>query len=164
MLADRHLLAAEGYFELEMFDDALEELEIAEHVPANRVTVRKRRLEVFIATERWGDAHVLAKDLHETDPDDPHHRIQHAFVLRELDRVEEARSILLDGSPGFRRSALFHYNLGCYEAILGNPEAALLCFKQAFEASPDLRKHADTDRDLDSIRDQLPPHDGTEDS
>ncbi len=157
MPADRHLLAAEGYFELDMFDDALEELDIAEHVPGNRKIVRRRRLEVFIAMQRWDDAHVLARELHENDPDDPNHRIQHAFVLRELDRIEEARGVLLSGSPAFRRSALFYYNLGCYEALLGNSESALHQVKQAFALSPALRAHADTDRDLDAIRDELPP-------
>jgi predicted Zn-dependent protease len=157
MPTDRHLLAAEGYFELEMFDDALEELAIAEHVPGNLKAVRRQRLEVFIAMKRWEDAHGLARELHAEDPDHPGHRVQHAFILRELDRVEEARSVLLDGSSAFKRTALFHYNLGCYEALLGNPESALHSLHKAFALSSELRGHADTDRDLDSIRDQLPP-------
>ena len=159
MPVDRHLLAAEGYFELDMFDDALEELAIAEHVPGNRKTVKRRRVEVFIAMKRWEEAHELARELHEADPDNANHRIQHAFVLRELERIEEAREVLLAGDPAFRRSALFYYNLGCYEALLGNPESALLNLGLAFRVSAELRKHADTDRDLDSIRDQLPPAD-----
>ena len=157
MPADRHLLAAEGYFELDMFDDALEELDIAEHVPGNRKIVKRRRLEVFIAMKSWESAHELARELHEADPDKPTHRIQHAFVLRELERIEEARDVLLAGDPAFRRSALFYYNLGCYEALLGNPKSALTNLDFAFQASPELRQHADTDRDLDAIRDQLPP-------
>ena len=157
MPADRHLLAAEGYFELDMFDDALEELAIAEHVPGNRKIVKQRRLEVFIAMKSWKNAHELARKLHEADPDNPTHRIQHAFVLRELDRIEEAREVLLSGDPAFRRSALFYYNLGCYEALLGNPKSALFNLDLAFQESPELRQHAETDRDLDAIRDHLPP-------
>ena len=65
--------------------------------------------------------------------------------------------MLLDGSPSFKRTALYHYNLGCYEALLGHPESALHAVKHAFTLSPVLRDHAATDRDLDSIRDQLPP-------
>lgn len=157
MPTDTHLLAAEGYFELDMFDDALEELAIAELVPGNRKIVSKRRLEVLIAMERWTEAHPLAKSLLANDPDNPHHRIQHAFVLRELDQVEEAREVLLAGSPEFKRSSLFHYNLGCYEVLLGNLASAMESLQRAFDSSPDLRRHADTDRDLDAIRDLLPP-------
>ncbi len=69
MPTDRHLLAAEGYFELEMFDDALEELEIAVQIPGNRQVVQKHRVEIFIALKRWEDAIKEWEEVLEMEPD-----------------------------------------------------------------------------------------------
>jgi len=46
------------------------------------------------------------------------------------------------------------YNLGCFYSRVGRADEALYRFKQAFELDPSLKKLAQTDPDLDPIRNQ----------
>ncbi len=46
------------------------------------------------------------------------------------------------------------YNLGCFYSRIGRADEALFRFKQAFELDPSLKKLAQTDPDLDPIRNQ----------
>lgn len=45
------------------------------------------------------------------------------------------------------------YNLGCFYVRIGREDEAVLRFKHAFELDPSLKTHAQTDPDLDRIRD-----------
>jgi tetratricopeptide (TPR) repeat protein len=68
-------------------------------------------------------------------------------------RLDEAKRILneaLEANPG-NGSVL--YNLACVEARAGESEAALGHLEESVAAQPDLAKLAQTDSDLDSIRD-----------
>lgn len=153
--ADLNLLAAEGYFELEMYEDALEELQTADFLPENRMEVTAMKLSIFIAQKRWKEALPYGEALCDLDPEEPQYFIQYAYVLRELNRVDDARRVLLDGPEELEQSALFYYNLACYEALLGEGQVALSTLQRAFHLDPDLKKTALEDADLESIRDQL---------
>ncbi len=48
-----------------------------------------------------------------------------------------------------------HYNLACYAALDGQADKALEHLRIAFEKRPESRKWAETDSDLDSIRDRF---------
>jgi tetratricopeptide (TPR) repeat protein len=61
------------------------------------------------------------------------------LLTEALDRFEDERGILL-------------YNLGCAEARLGEPDAALDHLAEALEDRPDLVENARADEDLASIR------------
>ena len=153
---NRHLLAAQGYFELQMFEDALEELEAATRHAPDDLPVTLLRLEIEMARRQWQDALSLAENLCRLDPHEPHFTIHRAYILRELERVEEARSVLLSGPSRLRELGTYHYNLGCYEALLGNREKALELVRLGMDLDPTLRAFAQTDPDLESIRLELP--------
>jgi tetratricopeptide (TPR) repeat protein len=54
--------------------------------------------------------------------------------------------------PESKAVASATYNLGCFYARIGRADEAMYRFKQAFELDPSLKKIAETDRDLDPIR------------
>ena len=154
---DPHLLAAQGYLELEMYDDALEELALARKEPANQLEATLLTLEIQMRRKAWPEALENARLLCTLDPHEPQFTIHHAYVLRELNRVEEAMKVLLAGPESLNELGTFHYNLGCYHALLGNRIDALDFLDMGFELDPSLREFAETDPDLESIRDELPP-------
>lgn len=154
---DQHLRAAEGYFELEMYEESLEELEIADETPENAMEVTIRRLEVFLAQKRWLEALPYGEALCDLDPEEANYFIQYAYALRELDRIEEAREVLVNGPEKLEELGIYHYNLGCYDALLGDVAAALSHLASSFTLDPSLRMAAKTDPDLDAIRNELPP-------
>lgn len=61
----------------------------------------------------------------------------------DLDRAE---------FPEPKSVAVATYNLGCFYSRIGRADEALYRFKQAFELDPSLKKLAQTDPDLDRIR------------
>lgn len=157
MTPDLNLLAAEGYFELEMYEDALDELETADANPKNSLAVSAMKLSILIAQKRWEDALPYGEALCDLDPEEPQYFIQYAYVLREVGKIEDARCVLLDGPDELEQSGLFYYNLACYEALLGEGSTALATIQRAFHLDRDLITTALADPDLESIRDRLPP-------
>ena len=156
MPVDKNLLAAEGYFELEMYEDALEELALANKHPENGMEVLKRTLDIHIARKQWNDAVDLADALCSSDPGEPMFFIHLAYAHRELGQIEGARCAILDGPESIERIGIFHYNLACYEALLGEHDTAVETLEMAFELDPDLWETAQSDPDLTSIRDRIP--------
>jgi mannose-6-phosphate isomerase-like protein (cupin superfamily) len=72
-----------------------------------------------------------------------------AYVEEHMDRYPEM--------------AATHYNLACFRALAGDREGALEAVNRAYELEPDnVRKWAENDSDLDSIRDD-PGFPGVED-
>ena len=70
----------------------------------------------------------------------------------EAKRYDEAKALLLEGLELHPGNASLLYNLACVEALSGEHDAALEHLAQAM-TDPRVRKWAETDSDLDSIRD-----------
>lgn len=155
MPTNLNLLAAEGYFELEMYEEALDELGTADLIPENRMGVLAMKMDILLAQKRWQEALPVGEALCDLDPDEPQYFISYAYALRELDRIEEARGALLQGPDTLEDSGPFYYNLACYEALLGDPQTALATLQHAFAIDPDLQKTAQEDPDLEAIRDKI---------
>lgn len=65
---------------------------------------------------------------------------------------DTARTILEEGLAE-KDAPVLHYQLACVEALTGNHERAIAELTVAADGSENLRKHAQTDTDLTSIRD-----------
>jgi len=149
---DKALLAAEGYSQLGMTDEALEELDqLPVHDDLDLVIARVR-LPILMRANRWEPAIETAQLLCERDPKEPDHWIHRAFCLHELDRTREARESLKDGPATLLEKAIYHYNLGCYDAVLGDIEEAQAHLRKAFELDSKFREYARTDPDLVSLK------------
>lgn len=149
--SDKVLLAAQGYFELGMMDDALAELGHLPRVLQSRLDVLQMRLCANMRIHRWDDALQASEDLCQLQPDEAMGYIHAAFCLHELGRTSEARDLLLTGPTALRREATYHYNLGCYDAALGDIESAQTHLQASFKLDRKFREYAKTDPDLKSV-------------
>ena len=149
---ERTLLAAQGYCELGMYDDALAELD---SLPAEILTtaaVVELRTVVLMQARRWKLALTASRSLCRVAPDRTCGFIHAAFCLHELGRTTEARDTLLSGPDLLHSEPTFHYNLACYECALGNLDLARMHLEKSFELDKKFRDFAKSDPDLAALR------------
>jgi Flp pilus assembly protein TadD len=149
---ERIRLAAEGYCELGMFDDALAELDTLPEEVAEHATVLGLRTVVLMQARRWKSALTASRALCRTAPDKTEGFIHAAFCLHELGRTTEARDTLLSGPDLLHAEPTFHYNLACYECALGNLELARMHLEKSIELDKKFRDFAKSDPDLAPLR------------
>jgi tetratricopeptide (TPR) repeat protein len=140
-----------GYLELKMYLDANDELE---NLPAKvkvHPAILHARLELLVEMERWEDGTALGKSLCGLWPDEHEFWFKTAYCLHELKRTAEARETLLAAPSPIRNTALYCYNLACYEAQLGNLGNAKLLLRQSFDTEPAYRDGALDDPDLEPL-------------
>jgi lipopolysaccharide biosynthesis regulator YciM len=148
----RHLEHAAGYLELGMVKDAREEIE---QIPPERretPTVMQVRLAILMEDREWSRAVEIARKLTVLDPQECQWLISLAYATRRADSIESARKILLEAANRFPKEALIPYNLGCYEAQLGNLEVAVSLVRKAIDMDRTYREKAREDPDLEPIR------------
>lgn len=153
-MSERAILAAQGYLELGMAEEALAELSTLtfESVDPDIVELR---LHILMQAKRWTEALSAAEELLRLMPEALPAYIHGAFALHELGRTGEARDLLLKGPEELRKDPTFHYNIGCYEAVLGNREAALQSLERSFSLDETYRDFARRDPDLMLVREDL---------
>ena len=155
MPLERSLLAAQGYIELEMPEEALAELDDLPAGDQDREDVLQLRLFILLRGRIWEPALEVCAQLREAFPECSTGFIHGAFCLHELGRTAEAKAVLLSGPPSLAREATYFYNLGCYDAVLGNPEEATKHLRTSFQMDDKFREIAKYDPDLKSVSDLL---------
>lgn len=155
MSLERSLLAAQGYIELEMLDEALREIDELDVSDREREEVLHLRLFVLMRLRRWDDALDVCAVLRRVNPDLTTGYIHGAFCLHELGRTDEAKKMLLSGPAALLREATYYYNLGCYDAVLGNVEDAQYALQISFKMDDKFREIAKHDPDLKAVTDFL---------
>lgn len=148
-------MAAQGYIELEMPGEALREIDAIPAAEQTREEVLQMRLFVFMRSKRWNEALEVCARLRAASPDCTTGYIHGAFCLHEMGRTLEAKQLLLEGPSSLLSEATYHYNLGCYDAVLGNLEEAQLHLRTSFEIDRKFREIAKYDPDLKSVHDLL---------
>jgi predicted Zn-dependent protease len=154
-MSERALLAAQGYLELGMVEEALAELTSVSDELRDDPDIIELRLHILMQGRRWAEALTTAEELLRKKPNAVPGYIHGAFALHELGRTAEARDLLLKGPGDLRKDPTFHYNIGCYEAVLGNRESALESLNQSFALDETYRDFAKRDPDLESIKVEL---------
>ena len=147
-MSERSLLAAQGYLELGMVEEALAELSSVEPSFLHDPELLEVRLHVLMQAHRWEEVITAAEALLRVQQDALPAYIHGAFALHELGRTAEARDLLLKGPSLLRKDPTFHYNIGCYEAVLGNKAAALQSLRESFAMDKTFRDFAKQDPDL----------------
>jgi predicted Zn-dependent protease len=148
----RTLLSAQGYSELSMFDEALQELGTLPSDAQQDPLVIEMRLTVLMQAKRWKAALATGKELTRIAPDKTMGYIHSAFCLHELGKTEEARQILLNGPALLHDEPVFHYNLACYECMLGNLDCARSHLERSVQLDKKFRDYAKSDPDLQALR------------
>lgn len=148
----RQLQTAQGFYNLEMTDDAWSELQhvapehrqIPEYLQLCLAVLMKKRL--------WAEAVPMAEKLCAKMSDMPDPFLHLAFCLHEQGQTEKAKNCLLQGPPSLTQVSTYYYNLACYEARLGNLENARNTLDIACKMDPQYRDCAQEDPDLEALR------------
>lgn len=139
-----------------MVEEALAELSSVEPKLFGDPDLLELRLHILMQDCRWNEALAAAEELLRVRQDALPAYIHGAFALHELGRTAEARDLLLRGPSVLREDPTFHYNIGCYEAVLGNHDVALKSLQQSFAMDETFRDFAQRDPDLARIAGELP--------
>jgi tetratricopeptide (TPR) repeat protein len=152
----RRVRYATGYLQLGMFNDAAAELDaiiLADRQAAEVVGVR---IELGMERKEWELVIDLGSGLAERVPQSERAWICWAYALRELQRIEEARTVLLRAEPLHgQASAVLHYNLACYYCLLGELDPARQALATACAMHPDFERAAREDTDLKGLWEEL---------
>lgn len=76
-----------------------------------------------------------------------------AAPLARAGRYDEAIALMLEDADEYPDHPGFLYNLACYEALAGRADDAIEHITRALELNPRFREFAQSDSDLDPIRD-----------
>lgn len=148
---DKALQFSQGYLELGMFHEALAELDKL-RPPANlEAHVMLQRLFTHVESKHWKDGVEIGRKICTEHGHLGEAFISTAYCLHELKKTSEARELLLSGPSVLERNPLFHYNLACYEAQLGNHQAAREKLQTAINMDKKFKKIAQEDPDLEEI-------------
>jgi len=152
---ERRIIAAQGYVELNLFNEARAELACLPTDSQERSDVIEITMLCFMGGANWDEALALAKKLCVLEPTQPGGFIHAAYCLHELGHTAEAMELLSRGPGTLRTKPVYYYNMGCYHARLGQVDKSLTYLERAFEMDGELRQHAKKDRDLECLRDRL---------
>lgn len=152
---ERRIVAAQGYLELGLLEEAREQIASLPPLAASRPDVIELDVLCCMAERRWEEALSGSMRLCALEKNEPGGYIHAAYCLHELGRTGEAREMLRSGPGSLRKKPVFYYNLGCYSARLGLVDEALRMLEIAFEQDPELRRAARKDPDLQALKEQL---------
>lgn len=155
ILFRKALTYANGYRELGMFDDAIQELENLGAAYAQRVEYQQMQLAVLMEAKRWDQALPIAHTLAANHESDPGNFVNLAYVTRRANGIEGARIILENASKRFPREAIIHYNLGCYACCSNDLDTAKAHLLTSFSLDENYLEMSEKDEDLRPLKDWL---------
>jgi Flp pilus assembly protein TadD len=146
------ILAACGYAELGMTRQSLAELNAIERPMQHRPEVLQLRLHHLMRKHDWTRALMVSRKLCRVAPDSGTGFLHAGFCLHELGKTAQAKRLLLRGPATLRKEPIYHYNMGCYEALLGNLHCAQQHLQISFKMDASFRELASRDPDLQSVQ------------
>jgi tetratricopeptide (TPR) repeat protein len=124
--ATRHLLAAEGFLELGLLEDAVAELN---HIPPTQrlhIDVLQFRWQLEATRTDWDAALTVARDLLRFAPDNGANWLHYAYALRRArdGGLDKAFAALEPAAQTFLAEPVIPFNLACYACQMGNLDQA----------------------------------------
>ena len=152
----RRLEYASGYLAMGMLAEASDELEAIEGEDHLSPEVMSLRGDLYTETKQWDLLLAVSRLSAEQRPKQPEGWIRWAYALRALERVEEARAVLLEAEPMHgEKCALLNYNLACYFCLLGDQAKAKERLSRACRMDSQWKLAALDDTDLKAMWDQI---------
>ena len=151
-LTRRQLGYAQGYLLLGLKNEAAEALAEIESPERDATPVLVMALAVHTERNDWANAAQAGVIVCEREPQEAGHWIQWAYATRRESGILPARTILMHGLALHPREPMFHFNLACYEAQLGNLADARVFLDTACGLDPRFTTLAQTDDDLAPLR------------
>lgn len=149
----RRVQYAGGFLQLGMRVEAAEELSLVAADDRARPEVLAVWCDLYSDNKDWQAMIESGRALARAKPGDSHGWISWAFALRELQRVAEARDVLLEAEPRHAACGVLHYNLACYACLLGDREEAERRFRTALAIDRSWKNAGLSDPDLAGLRD-----------
>ena len=149
---DWQLRAACGYAELGMTRQSMAELNAIDPDHQNRPEVLQLRLHHLMRAQKWAQALRVSQKLCRAAPDCSAGFLHAGFCLHELGKTAEAKQLLLKGPAALLKEPIYYYNMGCYEALLGNVKDARINLETSFRMDATFRELAKKDPDLESVK------------
>lgn len=146
------LRSALGWLELGLPEEALQELEMLGAKDRMRRQALELKLAAQMKAEHWNAGADTGRLLCLREPKEPHFFIQAAYCLHETGDTAAARNWLMTGPSSLIEDPLFHYNIACYHAVLGESGKARSHLERAFSMDESLRGRARHDDDLATLR------------
>lgn len=148
----RHLEFAAGYLALGMLAEASDELEAIEGEDRLLPEVLFVRSDLYMKAEQWDLLLAVARELARKTPKHQEGWVGWAYALRALNRVEEARAVLLEAEPIHGETCdVLHYNLACYACLLNDQAEAKRRLSMACKMGRRWKKIALDDEDLKAM-------------
>lgn len=135
-----------------MTRESMAELKAIEDVFQDRPEVLQLRLHNLMRRRKWATALRVSNKLCRVAPDCSTGFLHAGFCLHEMGKTAEAKKILLRGPTALLNEPIYYYNMGCYDALLGNVCDARIHLQISFEMDASFRELAKKDPDLDSVR------------
>jgi Flp pilus assembly protein TadD len=147
--------AACGYAELGMTRQSVQELNAIDRAHQSRPEVLQLRLHHLMRSQRWVQALRVSQKLCRAAPDCGAGYLHAGFCLHELGKTAEAKQLLLKGPSALLKEPIYYYNMGCYEALLGNVKDARINLETSFRMDATFRELAKKDPDLKTVQDLI---------
>jgi predicted Zn-dependent protease len=147
--------AACGYAELGMSRESIAELNALHEDHQGRPEVLQLRLHHLMRDKKWARALVISRKLCRIAPQCCTGFLHAGFCLHELGKTAQAKELLLKGPPALLKEPIYYYNMGCYDALLGNSKSAQVHLLTSFKMDPSFREIAKRDPDLQSIHELI---------
>ncbi len=138
-----------------MFRESLAELDAIPPRLQNRPQVLQLRLHYFMRKKRWVQALRISQKLCRVAPDCGVGFLHAGFCLHQLGKTAEARKLLITGPVALLKEPVYYYNMGCYEALLGNFHSAHENLQISFKMNASFRAIAKQDPDLEAVKDLI---------
>jgi predicted Zn-dependent protease len=152
---ERQVQAACGYAELGMLQESLAELDAIPARLQRRPEVLQLRLHHLMRNKRWPKALSVSRTLCRVAPDSAVGFLHAGFCLHQLGRTEEAKALLVRGPIALLKDPIYYYNMGCYDALLGNVHEAEANLRISFKMDSSFRDIARKDPDLAALHDLI---------
>lgn len=152
-----HLDAAQGWLGLGDWVSANRELDEINVKFWTNPAVLLVRFQVCAAANQWVMAAEMARALTVFKPESPFGWIDWAYSLYELNRVNEARNVLLPVVDKFPNEYLIRYSLACYACHLGDFKEALEWLHKAIALADmkDVKQMVLNNPDLQPLWDEM---------
>lgn len=148
----RRIRHANGYIGLGMTSEASDELESIEGEDRLSLEVMIVRSELYMQAKNWDLLVAVAREVVRCNPDSEKGWIDWAYALRELNRVKEAKAVLLEAEPRHGKSCGgLHYSLACYHCLLGELPEARERLRTACKMDKQWKAAALDDPDIEAI-------------
>ncbi len=152
-----HLRAASGWLDLGNPREAAAELQQLSAAARMHPATLEVLWRICAANRRWQEAVEFGRLLVRLEPDAPAGWLHRSYALHELQRTEEAMTLLVPAAAQFPKESTIPYNLACYCCQLGKLEEARAWLAHAvrLRGRGEIRELALADSDLQPLWDEI---------